>query len=80
VVTETATVSRDQTVAMAELSGSIRSIETVSVEAAARAQEASEAARRQTAVLDGLTATSGELAGLAERLRASMRRFRARSA
>ena len=78
VVADTATVSRDQTVAMAELSGSIRSVETVSVEAAARAQEASRAADRQTTVLGGLTATSAELAGLAERLRASMRRFKAK--
>jgi methyl-accepting chemotaxis protein len=76
VVADTATVSRDQTVAMAELSGSIRSVETVSVEAAARAQEASRAADRQTTVLGGLTATSAELAGLAERLRGSMRRFK----
>jgi len=77
VVTATANVSREQSASMAELSAVIRGAEAVSVEAAARADRAVEAAARQTASLDGLTGTSRQLAELAERLRGSMGRFRA---
>ena len=78
VVTATAMVSREQSAAMAELSAVIRGAETVSVEAAARAEAAVQAAARQTASLDDLTGTARQLAELAERLRGSTARFQAR--
>ena len=75
VIGEAADVSRKQSSAMAELSGVIQNVQTVSVEAAVRAQDASRVATQQTVSLRGLTETSQELAALADRLRQSISRF-----
>ena len=75
VIGEAAEVSRKQSSAMAELSGVIQNVQTVSVEAAVRAQDASRVATQQTVSLRGLTETSQKLAALADRLRHSISRF-----
>jgi hypothetical protein len=50
-------------------------VQAVAVDASARAGTASAAATRQTASLDGLSATSRQLAELSDRLRHSISRF-----
>ena len=75
VIGEAAEVSRKQSSAMAELSGVIHNVQTVSVEAAVRAQDANRVATQQTASLHELTDTSRQLAALADRLRQSISRF-----
>ena len=75
VITEAASVSRAQSVSMQALAGSIGAVERVSVEAAARAESAADAAARQTSSLEGLSDTSQRLADLADRLRESISRF-----
>ena len=75
VIGEAADVSRKQSSAMAELSGVIQNVQTVSVEAAVRAKDASRVATQQTVSLHGLTETSQQLAALADRLRQSISRF-----
>ena len=75
VIGEAAEVSRKQSSAMADLSGVIQNVQTVSVEAAVRAQDANRVAAQQTASLHELTDTSRQLAALADRLRQSISRF-----
>jgi methyl-accepting chemotaxis protein len=75
VIGEAADVSRKQSSAMADLSEVIQNVQTVSVEAAVRAQDASRVATQQTMSLHGLTETSRQLAALADRLRHSISRF-----
>jgi len=75
VIGEAAAVSRDQSETMSKLADAIRSMEGVSAEASARAEEASGAAASQTASLGALSASSQQLAALAERLRRSITRF-----
>ena len=74
-IAETARVSRAQASAMAELAEVIRTVESVSVDAAARAEDASQVAEQQTASIEQLTRTSQELAELADRLKESISRF-----
>ena len=75
VIGEAAAVSRKQSSAMADLSGVIQNVQTVSVEAAVRAQDANRVAAQQTASLHELTDTSRQRAALADRLRQSISRF-----
>ncbi|NUQ21165.1 MAG: methyl-accepting chemotaxis protein, partial [Gemmatimonadaceae bacterium] len=75
VIGDATAVSRDQSDTMSRLADAIRSMETVSVEAATRAEEASTAAAAQTASLGALSSSSQQLAALAERLRRSITRF-----
>jgi len=75
IVVETAGVSREQSAAMETLTASIAGIQDVAVEASARAATASLVATQQTTALDGLSATSRQLAELADRLRQSVSRF-----
>jgi methyl-accepting chemotaxis protein len=75
IVVETAGVSREQSAAMETLTASIAGIQDVAVEASARAATASLVATEQTTALDGLSATSRQLAELSDRLRQSISRF-----
>ena len=75
VITEASAVSRAQSAAMASLSGSIVQIQSASTDASVQARDASRIVSEQTASLDGLAATSRELAELADRLRLSISRF-----
>ena len=75
VIGEAADVSRRQSSTMAELSSVIHNVQSVSLEAAMRAQDASRVATQQTASLQALTQTSQELAALADRLRQSISHF-----
>jgi methyl-accepting chemotaxis protein len=75
VISDAAAVSRDQSETMSHLADSSRAIENVSVEAAARAEEASTAASTQKTSLGGLSSSSQQLAALADRLRGSITRF-----
>jgi methyl-accepting chemotaxis protein len=75
IVVETAGVSREQSAAMETLTASITGIQDVAVEASARAATASVVATEQTTALDGLSATSRQLAELSDRLRQSVSRF-----
>ena len=75
VITEASAVSRAQSTAMAALSGAIVQIQTASTDASSQARDASRIVTEQTASLDGLAATSRELAELADRLRLSISRF-----
>ena len=75
IVVETAGVSREQSAAMETLTASIAGIQNVAEEASARAGAASVVATQQTTALDGLSATSRQLAELADRLRQSVSRF-----
>jgi methyl-accepting chemotaxis protein len=79
VVAETATVSRGQAGSMGELSVAIAGVQAVSVEAAERAQSASQVAMQQMASLEAMSETAGQLAELAGRLRGSITRFTVRS-
>ncbi|MFL5562310.1 MAG: methyl-accepting chemotaxis protein [Gemmatimonadaceae bacterium] len=75
VIGEAAAVSRNQSETMGHLAGSIRAMENASVEAAARAEEASSAASAQKVSLGTLSSSSQQLAALADRLRRSITRF-----
>jgi methyl-accepting chemotaxis protein len=75
VVAETASVSRAQSTTMETLTATMTGVQAVAVDASARAGTASAAATRQTASLDGLSATSRQLAELSDRLRHSISRF-----
>ena len=75
VIGEAAQVSRAQSATMAGLAAAIENVQSVSVEAATRAETAARVATQQTASLEGLTLTSQQLAELADRLRQSISRF-----
>ena len=75
VVTETASVSRSQSATMETLTTAMTGVQSVALDASARATMASSAATQQTTSLDGLSATSRQLAELADRLRLSISRF-----
>jgi methyl-accepting chemotaxis protein len=75
VITEAASVSRSQSAAMTRLSATIADIQRASVDATGRAQSLTRIATDQTSSFDGLTATSQQLASLADRLRSSISRF-----
>ena len=75
VIGEAAQVSRAQSATMAGLAAAIENVQSVSVEAATRAETAARVATQQTASLEGLTFTSQQLAELADRLRQSISRF-----
>ena len=75
VVTETASVSRAQSATMETLTTTMAGVQSVALDASARATTASTAAGQQMASLDGLSATSRQLAELADRLRHSISRF-----
>jgi len=75
VISETATVSRAQSSTMATLTATMTGVQEVAQDASSRAAAASAVATQQTASLDGLSATSLQLAELAERLRGSISRF-----
>jgi methyl-accepting chemotaxis protein len=74
-VTETASVSRAQSATMETLTTTMTGVQSVALDASARATMASTAATQQMTSLDGLTATSRQLAELADRLRHSISRF-----
>ena len=74
-ITETATVSRAQTVTMRELAGTIEGVQQTSAAVTQRAEAASAHAAEQTTSLEALAETSQQLTELAERLRASAARF-----
>lgn len=74
-VAEAAASSRQQSDAMRRLSGVINTVQTVSVEVAARVEGAAEAASHQARTLEEVAETSGHLAALAERLQRSIARF-----
>jgi methyl-accepting chemotaxis protein len=75
VVTETASVSRAQSATMQTLTTTMTGVQSVALDASARATTASQAASQQMTSLDGLSATSRQLAELADRLRHSISRF-----
>jgi len=75
VITEAASVSRAQSVTMATLSTTMTSVQGVATEASARAGTASHLATEQTQALTSMSATSRQLAELADRLRESVSRF-----
>ena len=75
VITETATVSRAQSSTMETLSATMTGVQQLAHEASNRANAASLVASEQTAALDGLTATSRQLAALSDRLRQSISSF-----
>jgi methyl-accepting chemotaxis protein len=75
VVTETASVSRVQSGTMETLTATMTGVQDVASEAARRAGAASIVATEQTTALDGLSATSRQLAELSDRLRSSISRF-----
>jgi methyl-accepting chemotaxis protein len=75
VVTETASVSRAQSATMETLTTTMAGVQSVALDASARATTASAAASQQMMSLDGLSATSRQLAELADRLRHSISRF-----
>jgi methyl-accepting chemotaxis protein len=75
VISEAATVSRTQSVTMGTLSTTMDGVQGVATEASARANAGSRLATEQTHALDGMSATSRQLAELADRLRQSISRF-----
>jgi methyl-accepting chemotaxis protein len=75
VITEAATVSRSQSVTMSTLSTTMDGVQGVATEASARANAGSRLATEQTQAIDGMSATSRQLAELADRLRQSISRF-----
>lgn len=74
-IADVTAVSRDQSTTMRQLAEVIDGVQGVSVEAAAQAREASQAATKQMRELEGLAETSRGLAQLADRLRRSTGRF-----
>jgi len=75
VITEAATVSRTQSLTMSTLSTTMDGVQGVATEASARANAGSRLATEQTHAIDGMSATSRQLAELADRLRQSISRF-----
>ncbi|MFL5582589.1 MAG: methyl-accepting chemotaxis protein [Gemmatimonadaceae bacterium] len=75
VITEAASVSRQQAQTMSALAAAIQQVRAVSAEAAAKAGGAAGTAQEQHSALDALAVTSQQLAELAERLHASAARF-----
>lgn len=75
VISEAATVSRTQSVTMGTLSTTMDGVQGVATEASARASAGSRLATEQTQAIDGMSATSRQLAELADRLRQSISRF-----
>jgi methyl-accepting chemotaxis protein len=75
VTSDTARVSRSQGETMSTLADTIRSVDTLAVDAEQRAHAASRSAGEYTSALKGLLETSRQLAELADRLRQSMSRF-----
>jgi methyl-accepting chemotaxis protein len=75
VIGETATVSRAQSSTMETLTATMTGVQAVALEASSRAKTASRVATDQISTLDDLSATSRQLAQLAERLRHSISRF-----
>jgi methyl-accepting chemotaxis protein len=74
-VNATADVSRSQAQRLAELARSLERVAAISTTSAERAAGAASATGAQIASMGDLTATSQQLAQLAERLRASIARF-----
>jgi methyl-accepting chemotaxis protein len=79
VITETATVSRAQSITMQTLTSTMTEVQGVAVDASQRAVTASSVATQQTGALDDLNVTSRQLATLADRLRASVSLFAVRT-
>jgi len=75
IAVETAGISREQSAAMETLTASIAGVQDVATEASTRAAAASQVATEQTTALDGLSATTRQLAELSDRLRQSVSRF-----
>jgi methyl-accepting chemotaxis protein len=75
VITETATVSRAQSITMQTLTSTMTEVQSVAVHASQRAATASSVATQQTSALDELSVTSQQLATLADRLRDSISLF-----
>jgi methyl-accepting chemotaxis protein len=75
VISEAASVSRTQSATMGTLSTTMNGVQGVATEASARASTGSRLATEQTQALDGMSATSNQLAELADRLRQSISRF-----
>src|SRR5581483_3052853 len=74
-VNATAQVSRAQAARLAQLARSLHDVAAISAASSERADGAAAAAQAQIAAMGDLTATSQQLAQLAERLRASIARF-----
>lgn len=74
-ITEAASVSREQSRTMLELTEAMASAQTSAGVAESQAREASAVAEQHAATLDGVSQASRELAALAERLRHSIARF-----
>ncbi len=75
VITETATVSRAQSITMQTLTSAMTDVQSVAVDAARRATTASSVATQQTGALEDLNVTSRQLATLADRLQESISLF-----
>jgi methyl-accepting chemotaxis protein len=75
VITETATVSRAQSITMQTLTSTMTEVQGVAVDASQRAAAASSLATQQTGALDDLSVTSQQMATLADRLRESISLF-----
>ncbi len=74
-VNATAEVSRGQAQRLAELAQSLQQVAAISSASSARADGAADATRAEITSMGDLTATSQQLAQLAERLRGSIARF-----
>ena len=74
-VNATAEVSRSQAERLAQLAQSLQQVATISTASSQSADGAAAAAQAQITAMGDLTATSQQLAQLAERLRASIARF-----
>lgn len=75
VIAEAAMVSRAQSVTMSTLSTTMGGVQEVATNASAKANAGSQLAAEQTHAIDGMSATSKQLAELADRLRQSISRF-----
>jgi hypothetical protein len=75
VVSETTVVSRAQSATMETLTSTMTSVRAVAAEASSRANAAAQVATDQISALEGLSATSRQLAQLSERLRNSISHF-----
>jgi methyl-accepting chemotaxis protein len=74
-VNATADVSRSQAQRLADLAGALERVATISSTASESANGAASATETQITSMGDLTATSQQLAQLAERLRGSIARF-----
>jgi methyl-accepting chemotaxis protein len=74
-VNATAEVSRSQAQRLAQLAQSLQQVATISTASSESADGAAAATQAQITSMGDLTATSQQLAQLAERLRASIARF-----